>query len=116
MAKAKTSESNGKGNSSGLPDQLKQGIERLTGCPTDDVKVHCNSPKPAQLDAHGGVQGSDIHAAPDSEKQIPAEAWHVVQQQDGRVRPAMQLKAGVAFNDDPALEREADALGAAVLE
>src|SRR5437588_3507228 len=39
-------------NNTGLPDQLKSGIENLSGHSMDDVKVHYNSAKPAQLNAH----------------------------------------------------------------
>lgn len=38
------------------------------------------------------------------------EAWHVVQQMQGRVKPTMQMK-GVKINDDEGLEREADVMG-----
>ena len=38
-----------KENNTGLPDKLKSGIENLSGYSMDDVKVHYNSPKPAQL-------------------------------------------------------------------
>jgi hypothetical protein len=36
-------------NNTGLPDNLKSGIENLSGFSMDDVKVHYNSEKPAQL-------------------------------------------------------------------
>ncbi len=39
-------------NNTGLPDSLKSGIENLSGYSMDDVKVHYNSDKPAQLQAH----------------------------------------------------------------
>ncbi|SUA88597.1 hypothetical protein [Pandoraea pulmonicola] len=35
---------------------------------------------------------------------------HVVQQAQGRVKPTMQMKEGVAINDDSGLEREADVM------
>ena len=38
------------------------------------------------------------------------EAWHVVQQKQGRVQPTMRMK-GVAINDDQRLEREAESRG-----
>jgi hypothetical protein len=99
-------------NRTGLPDRLKSGVEALSGVSLDGVKVHYNSPKPAQLDAHAFAQGADIHLAPGHERHLPHEAWHVVQQAQGRVRPTMQLKGGVPVNDDHGLEREADAMGA----
>ena len=36
----------------GLPDDLKSGVENLSGYSMDDVKVHRNSEKPAELQAH----------------------------------------------------------------
>ncbi|WP_449401859.1 eCIS core domain-containing protein [Flavilitoribacter nigricans] len=99
-------------NNTGLPDRLKSGIEHLSGYSMDDVRVHYNSVRPAQLQAHAYAQGTDIHLAPGQEKHLPHEAWHVVQQKQGRVRPTMQLKGKVNINDDEALEREADVMGA----
>lgn len=96
----------------GLPDKLKAGVESLAGYSLGDVQVHYNSAKPAQLQAHAYAQGTAIHLAPGQEQHLPHEAWHVVQQQQGRVRPTMQLKGKVAVNDDAGLEREADVMGA----
>ncbi len=101
-----------KANNTGLPNQLKSGIENLSGHSMDDVKVHYNSSKPAQLNAHAYAQGTDIHVASGQEKHLPHEAWHVVQQKQGRVKPTMQLKAKVNINDDKSLEKEADVMGA----
>jgi hypothetical protein len=98
-------------NKTGLPDQLKTGVENLSGYSMDDVKVHRNSPKPAQLQAHAYAQGTDIHLAPGQEKHLPHEAWHVVQQKQGRVKPTMQMKGKVNVNDDAGMEREADVMG-----
>ena len=100
-----------KANNTGLPDNLKAGIENLSGIGMDDVKVHYNSAKPAQLQALAYAQGSDIHVGPGQEQHLPHEAWHVVQQKQGRVQPTMQAK-GVAINDDQGLEQEADMMGA----
>lgn len=85
-----------KSSTSGLPGQLKAGIESLSGMSMDHVKVNYNSDKPAQLNAHAYAQGSDIHVAPGQEQHLPHEAWHVVQQAQGRVQPTMQMKAGGA--------------------
>ncbi|MEE9361197.1 MAG: DUF4157 domain-containing protein [Cellulophaga sp.] len=98
-------------NNTGLPDQLKSGIENLSGYAMDDVKVHYNSPKPAQLQAHAYAQGTDIHLASGQEKHLPHEAWHVVQQKQGRVKPTLQMKSSININTDPALEKEADVMG-----
>ena len=101
-------------NNTGLPDELKAGVENLSGHSLDDVQVHYNSAKPAQLQAHAYAQGSEIHIAPGQEQHLPHEAWHVAQQKQGRVKPTMQLK-GVGVNDDSGLEREADVMGARAL-
>jgi len=98
-------------NNTGLPDNLKTGIENLSGYSMEDVKVHYNSSKPAQLQAHAYAQGTDIHLASGQEKHLPHEAWHVVQQKQGRVQPTRQLKSKVNINDDAGLEREADVMG-----
>lgn len=105
-----------KPNKTGMPDQLKSGIENLSGMSMDHVKVHYASPKPAQLNAHAYAQGSDIHVAPGQEQHLPHEAWHVVQQAQGRVKPTLQMKAGVPVNDDAGLEREADVMGARAMQ
>jgi hypothetical protein len=103
-------------NNTGLPDQLKRGIESLSGLSMDHVRVHYNSAHPAQLNALAYAQGSDIHLAPGQEQHLPHEAWHVVQQAQGRVRPTMQMKEGaVPVNDDAGLEAEADVMGAKAL-
>jgi hypothetical protein len=103
-------------NNTGLPDQLKSGVENLSGYSLDDVKVHYNSAKPSQLQAHAYAQGTDIHVAPGQEKHLPHEAWHVVQQKQGRVKATRQLKGKVNINDDAGLENEADVMGAKALQ
>ena len=117
-----------KENNTGLPDNLKSGIENLSGYSMDDVKVHYNSAKPAQLQAHAYAQGTDIHLASGQEKHLPHEAWHVVQQKQGRVKPTLQMPkqsgdsatAGkgpsIAINDDAGLEKEADIMGVKALQ
>lgn len=101
-----------KENNTGLPDNLKTGVENLSGISLDDVKVHRNSDKPAQLQAHAYAQGTDIHLGAGQEKHLPHEAWHVVQQKQGRVKPTMQMKDKTPINDDIGLEKEADVMGA----
>jgi len=94
----------------GMPHQLKQGLEHLGGVDLSAVKVHYNSDKPAQLHALAYAQGQDIHLAPGQEQHLPHEGWHVVQQMQGRVKPTTQLQA-VSINDEPSLEQEADVMG-----
>lgn len=100
-----------KTDDTGLPDGLKTNIESLSGYSMNDVKVHYNSSKPAQMKALAYTQGTDIHVAPGQEKHLGHEAWHVVQQKQGRVQPTTQMK-GVNINDNASLEREADVMGA----
>ncbi|WP_299848617.1 DUF4157 domain-containing protein [uncultured Roseovarius sp.] len=102
--------------SSDLPDDLRSGIESLSGVAMDGVRVHRNATAPAQVNAHAFAQGNAIHLAPGQDNHLPHEAWHVVQQRQGRVAPTTTLTDGTAVNDDPALEREADQMGAAALQ
>jgi hypothetical protein len=103
-------------NKTGLPDNVKSGVEQLSGVSLSDVKVHYNSPKPAQLQAHAYAQGTDIHVASGQEKHVPHEAWHVVQQKQGRVQATKQMKGKVPVNDDAGLEKEADVMGAKAVQ
>jgi len=103
-------------NATGLPDKLKTGIESLSSIAMDDVRVHYNSSKPAEMNALAYAQGTDIHIASGQEKHLPHEAWHVVQQKQGRVKPTVQMKGkNGAVNDDDNLEKEADIMGAKAL-
>ena len=96
----------------GLPNRLRTGIEALSGLSLADVNVHYNSAEPARLNALAYAAGTDIHVGPGQERHLPHEAWHLVQQAQGRVRPSIQMKDSVAVNDDAGLEREADVMGA----
>ncbi|GLQ90975.1 hypothetical protein GCM10007898_45510 [Dyella flagellata] len=101
-----------KSNSAGgLPIDLRRNMGAMSGVDLDDVRVHRNSSKPAQLNALAYAQGSDIHLGPGQERHLPHEAWHVVQQAQGRVKPTLQMKQGVLVNDDAGLEHEADEMG-----
>jgi hypothetical protein len=101
-------------NRTGLPDRLKTGLEQLSGFDLSGLRVHYNSSKPAQLDAHAYTRGPDIHVGPGQERHVPHEGWHAVQQMQDRVRPTMELR-GTSINDDAGLEREADVMGARAL-
>jgi len=94
-------------NRTGMPDQLKSGIEALSGMDLSDVQVHYGSSRPVQFQALAYAQGNKIHIGPGQEKHLTHEAWHVVQQKQGRVRPTMQIN-GVNVSDDRELEKEAD--------
>jgi hypothetical protein len=95
----------------GLPAPLKAGVESLSGLAMDDVRVHYHSPAPARLEAQAYTQGTDIHLGPGQERHLAHEAWHVVQQKQGRAPAAPQLKGGNPDAGDKALEHEADAMG-----
>ena len=97
-------------NNTGMPDNLKTGIESLSGFSMDNVRVHYNSSKPATVQALAYTQGTDIHVAPGQEKHLPHEAWHVAQQMAGRVSPTTNIN-GMPVNDNATLEHEADVMG-----
>lgn len=99
-----------KKNNTGLPDNLKSGMENLSGLSLNHVNVHYNSAKPAAVQAHAYAQGSDIHLASGQEYHLPHELGHVVQQMQGYVQATNSVD-GVAVNDDPNLESEATSLG-----
>lgn len=102
-------------NNTGLPDNLKTGMEAMSGMSLDHVKVHHNSDKPAAVQAHAYAQGSDIHLASGQEKHLPHELGHVVQQAQGRVQPTTSV-GGMQVNDNPGLESEATAMGDKALQ
>ena len=97
-------------NRTGLPARLKAGLESLSGYDMSDVQVHYNSSQPAQLQALAYTQGTDIHVAAGQAQYLPHEAWHVVQQKQGRAKPTLQFM-GEQVNDDGGLEKEADVMG-----
>jgi hypothetical protein len=99
-------------NRTGLPDRLKNGVEALSGLSLDGIEVHYNSPAPARLGALAYARGREIHLAPGQERHLSHEAWHLVQQAQGRVRPTARSERGESINHDPGLEREADRMGA----
>lgn len=102
-------------DATGMPPLLRQGVEAQSGLDLSDVRVHRNSDEPARVGALAFAQGSNIHLAPGQERHLPHEAWHVVQQKQGRVRPTLHLGA-IPVNDDPSLEAEADRMGAIALQ
>ncbi|AQS39592.1 protein of unknown function (DUF4157) [Shewanella psychrophila] len=97
-------------NNTGLPDNLKSGMENLSGMSLNHVKVHYNSPQPAAVQAHAFAQGSDIHVGSGQEKHLPHELGHVVQQAQGRVKPTTSVN-GMPVNDSSSLENEATVMG-----
>jgi hypothetical protein len=102
-------------NRTGLPDGLKAGIEALAGLDLSGVRVHYNSDKPAQLNALAYTKGRHIHIGPGHERHLPHEAWHVVQQLQGMVRPQRTLN-GEEINEHLTLENEANVMGRQALQ
>ena len=50
------------------------------------------SDQPDETEGNAYAQGTDIHIGPGQEKHLPHEAWHVVQQKQGRVKPTEQTE------------------------
>ncbi|MEM9903921.1 MAG: DUF4157 domain-containing protein [Cyanobacteria bacterium P01_D01_bin.44] len=94
----------------GLPSHLKAGLENISGRSMDDVQVHYNSKKPAELDARAYTQGPNIYLGPGSHDSLEHEVGHVVQQKIGEVKPQFMLR-GQRVNADAGLEKEADRIG-----
>lgn len=93
-----------------LPERLRFGVAALSGVDLSGVEVHRGSPEPARLGALALARNGEIFLGPGQDRALAHEAWHTVQQRQGRVRPTAQL-AGEPLNDQPALEREADFMG-----
>ncbi len=102
-------------NNTGMLDNLKAGVENLSGIDMSDVRAHCNSSKPVEEGALAYTRGTNIHVSPGQERHLQHEAWHVVQQKQRKVQPTMQLK-DIAVNDDDVFEQEADVMGTRVLD
>ncbi|WP_395064102.1 DUF4157 domain-containing protein [Flavobacterium sp.] len=105
-----------KKNNTDLPDNLKSGIENLSDIAMDDVKVHYDSKKPAQLQAQAYAQGTDINFGTGQEKHLSHEAFHIVQQKQGRVKPTKQIKDNTTIKKDTSLEKEANVMGLRALK
>ncbi len=93
-----------------LPDPIRDAMEQISGFDLSAVNVHYNSREPTKLGAKAFAKSNDIHLGSGQENELPHEAWHIVQQMQGRV-PANGMRDGVATNMDQRLESEADAMG-----
>ncbi len=98
-------------SNTGMPNNLRSGLEKLSGADLSGLKVHKNSDKPQQIGALAYTKGSDIHIAPGQEEHLPHEGWHAVQQMQGKVRPTIQMKSDLLVSHDNELEKEADIMG-----
>ena len=111
-------------NRTGLPDTLKSKMESTFGRKLDHVRVHTNSSLPKKVGAIATTQGNRMDFAPgyynptstQGQKLIGHETWHTVQQAEGRVKPTLQMKTGHLINDSAKLEKEADVMGARVVQ
>lgn len=99
-----------KSNNSSIPNELKSGVENVTGVSMDDVKVHYNSSEPAKVNAHAYAQGNEVHLGAGQEKHLPHELGHVAQQKMMDIKPDSKLN-GQLINTDEKLEKEADSIG-----
>lgn len=101
-----------------LPEGVRAKMESAFGADFSAVRVHEGTNAQA-VGALAYTRGSDIHFAPGQyqpesrrgQELLGHELTHVVQQSQERVQATTQAK-GLGINDDPALEREADEMGA----
>jgi hypothetical protein len=106
------------GGGAALPRPVLTQMNDAFGTDFSAVRVHEGDRVPA-VGALAYAQGADVHFAPGQYDRgstrgtelIGHELAHVVQQSQGRVA-AGPLAKGAAINEDPALEREADEMGA----
>ncbi len=94
----------------GLPETLRQSMEQMSSVDLSNVQVHYNSEKPKALGALAYAEGDQIYLAPGEAELLPHEAWHLIQQAQGRVS-ATDERAGHTANTEPDLESEADEMG-----
>lgn len=93
-----------------LPAPVRGAMEQMSGMDLSSVNVHYNSREPSRLGANAYAKSNDIHLAPGHENELPHEAWHVVQQMQGRVQ-ATGTRDGIPTNIDQTMESEADTMG-----
>ncbi|MDE5589892.1 MAG: DUF4157 domain-containing protein [Acetatifactor sp.] len=96
--------------STGIPGAVQAKFEAASGLSFEDVRVHYNSSRPAQLGAYAYTRGNQVYIGPGQERHLEHELGHVVQQKCGLVKADGYIN-GVPVNRDPGLERAAD-LGA----
>jgi peptidoglycan hydrolase-like protein with peptidoglycan-binding domain len=109
-------------NGQPMPAQLRSHMEHALSADFSAVRIH-QGPQAQALGALAYTKGTDIHFAPGQyqpdtragKELLGHELTHVVQQAQGRVAATTQAK-GIAINNDPSLEREADEMGARVAQ
>lgn len=106
------------GSGQALPAPVQAKMERAFGADFSAVRIH-EGPQAPAIGALAFTQGNNVHFAPgeydpasqSGQELLGHELAHVVQQAEGRVQATSQAK-GAPLNDDPALEGEADRMGA----
>jgi len=107
------------GTATHLPSHVQAKMESSFGTDFSGVNIHTNSGQATNIGALAYTQGNDVHFAPGQfnpgtqkgQELIGHELTHVMQQRQGRVKPEKQGK-GMNINSNPALENEADVMGA----
>jgi len=102
-----------------VPGNVMSKMETSIGADFSDVNIHEGS-QASSIGALAYTQGSDIHFAQgkfdtgstSGQELLGHELTHVKQQKEGRVTPTTSVQ-GMPVNDSPALEGEADRMGAA---
>jgi hypothetical protein len=110
-------------NATGMPAPLRRRMEVAFNADFSKIRVRPASPRAKALGTLAFTQGHEIHMAPGQwapdtragQQLLGHELTHVLQQRAGRVRTTARHE-GVGLNAEPALEREADALGARAVQ
>ena len=112
------------GTQTEMPDGVKSKMESSFGVDFSGVNIHQNSDQASNIGALAYAQGNDVHFAPGQfnpkdkkgQELLGHELAHVVQQRQGRVKSGKKQYKGISVNSDPALEKEADVMGAQVAQ
>lgn len=85
------------GDAGGAYEQEADRVAHQGGAGADlsGVRVHAGAQSEAAgrgLQAQAYAQGSNINFGAGQERHLPHEAWHVVQQRQGRIDPAVQMQ------------------------
>jgi len=107
------------GGGQSLPTVVQAKMEGAFGVDFSAVRVHQDASAEA-IGAAAYTQGTHLHFAPgqydpgshSGQELLGHELAHVVQQSQNRVPTSVQGKGAVSINTDPALEQEADVMGA----
>lgn len=101
-----------------LPEDVQFQMESSFSQDLSNVKIHKNSRRAKELNAHAFTEGNDVHIADgkynpttnEGKALIGHELTHVIQQKSGRVSPTVQFNR-IGINTEDHLEKEADTIG-----